>query len=62
MRHSSFEQEVLRMIAAGKVRLSTISEPTRQKLIDLAMQDVPLVDIEGDYLTLTRAGLERLTP
>lgn len=50
------------MIATGKVRLSAISEPTRQRCIDLAMADEPLVDAQGDYLTLTRAGLEKLKP
>lgn len=38
-------------------RLSRISEPTRQRLIDLAMNfDLPLVDVDGDFVRITPAG------
>jgi hypothetical protein len=56
------QQAALEYVAAnqgrqgGGCRLSRITEPTRQRLIDLAMHEPPLIDTEGDYVTLTDAG------
>lgn len=41
----------------GSVDLRVISEPMRQRLIDLAMEDPPLVDVDADQVRLTDAGL-----
>ena len=46
---------------AGAVDIRTISEPYRQRAIDLGMMEPPLVDIEGDFLFVTYAGWEHLT-
>ena len=42
------------------VTLSEISEPMRQRLIDLAMMEPPLVDVYGDTIVATDAALELL--
>jgi hypothetical protein len=56
-------REALRYVAANEgraglaCRLSRISEPTRQSLIDLAMNfEPPLVDADGDFVHITPAG------
>lgn len=38
------------------VDLRYISEPLRQRLIDLAMMEPPLVDVDGPRVFLTRDG------
>lgn len=48
---------VLRHLAkVGHVDLRKISEPMRQRLIDLGMREPPLVDVDADRVTLTEAG------
>lgn len=57
---------VLRHIAEPRVDMLTgrinqidirrISEPYRQRAIDLGMMDPPLVEIDGDFLRITDAG------
>lgn len=48
---------VLRHLAAvGQVDLRKISEPLRQRLIDLAMMKPALVDVDADRVFLTEAG------
>lgn len=39
------------------VDLRKISEPYRQKAIDLGMMEPPLVDVRGDFLIPTADGL-----
>jgi len=43
------------------VTLREISEPMRQRLIDLAMMEPQLVDVYGDTIFVTDAALELLT-
>lgn len=48
---------ILRYLAqVGYVDLRKISEPTRQRLIDLGMMEPPLVDVDADRVSLTEAG------
>jgi hypothetical protein len=57
---------VLRHIAEPRVDMLTgrinqidirkISEPYRQRAIDLGMMEPPLVEIDGDFLSITDAG------
>lgn len=48
---------VLRYLAnVGEVDMRRISEPFRQRLIDLAMREPPLVDAAADRAFLTDAG------
>jgi hypothetical protein len=45
--------------ATGRIQrrdLREISEPMRQALIDLAMLEPPLIDVDGDRVFLTGAG------
>jgi hypothetical protein len=37
--------------------LRKISEPYRQKAIDLGMMEPPLIDVRGDFLIPTSAGV-----
>lgn len=56
------QQEALRYVhanegrAGGACRLSRISESMRQRFIDLAMMEPPLVDADGDFVSLLPAG------
>lgn len=60
----------LRFVAHRRVDLTTdriqsvdlreISEPMRQRLIDLAMMEKPLVDVDGPRVMLTLRGDEVL--
>ena len=45
----------------GAVDLRKISEPMRQRLIDLAMEEPPLVDVDADRVFLTDAGKNALS-
>lgn len=48
---------VLKDIAKRKsVDIRTISEPYRQRMIDLGMMEPPLVEIDADRVSLTNAG------
>lgn len=48
---------ILRQMAAGgPLDLRHVSEPMRQRLIDLAMLEPPLVDVDADRVSLTDAG------
>lgn len=48
---------VLRHVAeVGTIDLRKVSEAMRQRLIDLAMREPPLVDVEADRVFLTDAG------
>lgn len=42
--------------AAERVDLREISEPMRQRIIDLGMMEPPLVDVNADQVYLTDAG------
>jgi len=42
------------------VELRQISEPMRQRIIDLGMAEPPLVDVEGDLVFLTPYGFAEL--
>lgn len=49
--------------ASGRVQsvdLREIGEPMRQRIIDLAMMDKPLVDVDGPRVILTLRGIELL--
>lgn len=41
------------------VDLREISEPTRQRIIDLGMMEPPLVDVDGPWVFLTKEGREK---
>lgn len=43
-----------------EVDLRQVSDVMRQRLIDLAMQEPPLVDIDADRIFLTEAGKSAL--
>lgn len=48
---------LLRHLArVGNLDLRRVSEPTRQRLIELAMEEPPLVDVDADRVFLTAAG------
>jgi hypothetical protein len=52
-----WRKRVLEHLAeVGGVDLRKISEPMRQRLIDLAMEEPPLVDVDADRVFLTQAG------
>lgn len=52
-----WRKRVLEHLAEVKVLdLRKISEPMRQRLIDLAMEDPQLVDVDADRVYLTDAG------
>lgn len=52
-----WRRRVLEHLAdVGSVDLRKISEPMRQRLIDLAMEEPPLVDVDADQVSLTDAG------
>lgn len=52
---------VLRHLGDVKqIDLRRVSEVMRQRLIDLAMQEPPLVDIDADRVFLTEAGKSAL--
>lgn len=44
------------LLEVGSVDLRNISEPMRQRLIDLGMEEPPLVDVDADRVSLTPAG------
>lgn len=53
---------VLRHLAeVGQVDLRKVSEPFRQRPIDLVMMDPPLVDVDADRVFLTDAGKHAAT-
>ena len=53
---------MLRHLAkVGSVDLRKISEPTRQRLIDLGMMEPPLVEVDADCVSLTEAGKSAVT-
>lgn len=48
---------ILRKMAEGIVfDLRTVSEPMRQRLIDLGMEEPPLVAVDADRVSITCAG------
>lgn len=53
---SGAQAMTLRLVAEATVRLSRVTGGTRQRLIDLAMREPPLVDVDGDHVHLTEAG------
>lgn len=56
-----WRKRVLEHLAeVGCLDLRKISEPMRQRLIDLAMEEPPLVDVEADQVRLTAAGLSSI--
>lgn len=40
--------------------LHEVSEPMRQRIIDLAMMEPPLVDMDGPRVVMTLSGLKQL--
>lgn len=57
-----WRKRVLEHLAeVGTVDLRKISEPMRQRLIDLGMEDPPLVDVDADRVFLTDAGRAAVT-
>ena len=51
-----WHRTVLRAAAEHPIVLNEISEPMREKLIDLAMMEPPLVDTDGPRVFATPAG------
>ncbi len=47
---------ILLELAGKDMDLRKVSEPMRQRLIDLAMQEPPLVDVDADRVFITDAG------
>lgn len=47
---------VLTLVAERGLDLRKIRESTRQRAIDLAMMEPPLVDVDSDRLFITPAG------
>lgn len=48
---------IARHLAEGRtLDLRKVSEPMRQRLIDMGMMEPPLVDVDGDHVRLTDAG------
>lgn len=47
---------ILRELSQRVLDLRHVSEPMRQRLIDLAMCEPPLVDVDADRVYLTNAG------
>lgn len=56
MKISEAHVMALQFVERGTVDLRRISEPTRQKVIDLGMMEPPLVDVDADRVFITRAG------
>lgn len=40
----------------GEVDLREVSEPMRQKIIDLGMNEPPLINVRGDLIACTACG------
>jgi hypothetical protein len=49
-------QAILSELSQRSLDLRRVSEPMRQRLIDLAMCEPPLVDVDADRVFLTEAG------
>lgn len=47
---------VLARINDAPRRISRMSEPYRQRAIDLGMMEPPLVEVDGDWVSVTVAG------
>lgn len=47
---------ILRQLAEKDMDLRKVSEPMRQRLIDLAMMEPALVDVDADRVFITKAG------
>ena len=50
------QRAALEEAATGGCDLRRVSEPMRQRLIDLAMMDPPVVEVEADRVTATDLG------
>lgn len=50
----------LEFVAERRVDLREISEPMRQRIIDLAMVEPPLVEVDADQVALTEVGAATL--
>lgn len=58
---SAMHMAVLRSVAdCGEVSLREVGEAYRQRLIDLGMQEPPLVDVDGERVKITAAGARLL--
>lgn len=56
-----WKKRILEHLAkVGTLDLREISEPMRQRLIDLAMDEPALVDVDADQVFLTDAGKNAL--
>lgn len=40
--------------------LTTVSEPMRQRIIDLGMMEPPLIDMDGPRVVMTLAGIREI--
>lgn len=57
MQPRGMHNTILRHLAEnGPLDLRKISEPMRQRLIDLGMMEPPLVDVDADRVFITAAG------
>lgn len=54
------DEILLHLAKVGSVDLRKISEPMRQRLIDLGMREPPLVDVDADRVSLTMEGFQAL--
>ena len=60
MKLTHHEKIALTLVGERNVRLERCSETLRQRLIDLAMKEPPLVDTDGPRVFLTEAGRRAL--
>lgn len=56
------QRAALSHVGANVADLRKISEGLRQRLIDLAMMEPPLVDVDADRVSITTAGRAALKP
>ena len=56
MKLTIWHRTALRLATEYPVDLRELSEPMRQKFIDLGMHEPPLVEADGDFVSATDAG------
>lgn len=56
MSMTQMQEMALGMAAANRVDIRKIAEPTRQRFIDLAMMEPPMVDMDGPWIFITEVG------
>lgn len=60
LRHIADAPQGKTMGRPRRVDIRNVSEAYRQRVIDLGMMQPPLVDIDGDWLSVTDAGRSAL--